>query len=101
MTKATKRKSVLPKSVPFFGGSYRVMEVEKLMDKEESVGACEFRNRTIRIDSSLTDDTKLITLEHEKVHAILFDAEIKIPKKLEEAICEAIARHRVFEMNQS
>lgn len=95
-----KGKSILPASVHLFGGMYRVVEVVGLMDKKESCGECDYRIRTIRIDSSMNDHTKLVTLEHEKVHAILFDAEIKLPKKLEEKICEAIARHRVYEMQQ-
>lgn len=98
--KAT-RKNALPASLPFFGGSYRVVEVAKLMDMKENYGECDFRNRTIRIDSSMAYDTKLVTLEHEKVHAIIDDAEIKLPRKLEEQVCEAIARHRVFEMQQA
>ena len=94
------RKSVLPASVPFFGGLYRVAEIDGLISKEKKCGECHYVTRTLRIDAGMPDDQKLITLEHEKVHAILDDAEIKVPKKLEERICEAIARHRVFEMNQ-
>jgi len=39
-----------------------------------------------------------LTLEHEKVHAILADAGIILPKRFAEDVCNAIAAAKIAEM---
>lgn len=97
----TKRKSVLPKSVPFPAGAYAVVEDPGRAVTKKEYGFWDYDSRTFIIDTAVAPDVQRVTLEHEKVHAILDDAGVKLPHKLEEAVCEAIAKYRVFEMQQA
>lgn len=93
-------KSVMPKSVPFPAGAYTVVEAPGLAVSKKEYGNWDYDSRTFTIDTAVAPDVQRVTLEHEKVHAILGDANLRLPYKMEEAVCEAIAKYRVFEMQQ-
>ena len=101
MKKATKRESVLPKSVPFPTGPYRVIEVDDLLGSESEYGHWDYESRTIKVDGSMSDDVKFVTLYHEMAHAILDEYAVRLPPKKEEAVCEAFGKYLFFYLHQS
>jgi hypothetical protein len=91
-----KRSRVLPASIPAPQGPYAVVEVPGMLATSGEYGRWDYDSRTIMIDADVADDIKRITLEHEIVHVILYEAEIALPEKKEEKVCEAIAAYRVY-----
>ena len=102
---ATKPLPSLPREVRLPAGPYRVIRAVPVCNerkKDEYVfGECNVEARTITIRPGLSRTVAHMTLEHEIVHAILFDAGVKLSEVKEECVCDAISNYRVFEMNQS
>lgn len=102
--RATRALPPLPKEMALPAGPYRVIRAVPVCDKEKRdeyvFGECDVEARTITIRPGLSRTVAHMTLQHELVHAILFDAGVKLSGVKEECVCDAIAAHRVFEMNQ-
>jgi hypothetical protein len=63
-------------------------------------GLFEWGERRITIREGLALTAAWLTLEHEAVHAILYDAGVELPSDVEERVCDAIAQARVAAMRK-
>ncbi len=79
-------------------GNIPVGKVDSLVEKKGAIGMSDYLQRIILLDSRQSLNTAWLTLEHERVHFIFFDAGIYMDKKLEEIIADTIAAARVAEM---
>jgi hypothetical protein len=71
---------------------------EPTIDGKRVAGANDWGKRRIVLDNSMGPTATWLTLEHEKVHAILADAGIILPKRHAEDVCNAIAAAKIAEM---
>lgn len=93
----------LPSVIDLPAGPYRIVRSDPATRADpahEMVwGRCDFESRTIYIRPRIARTLAWLTLEHEIVHAILFDAGVKLSDAKEEAVCDAIALARVHARN--
>ena len=71
---------------------------EPTIEGKRIAGSNDWVNRRIVLDNSLGPTATWLTLEHEKVHAVLADAGIILPKRYAEDVCNAIAAANVAAM---
>lgn len=90
----------IPKEIVTPAGPIPVSMNEGLFDREASFGKFNWLRREIELDSSMDRTPMWLTLEHERVHAILMDAGIELEHSLEERVCDAIALARVVELSR-
>ena len=94
-----KRLPPIPRVVRLPCGPIKVVSMkEPRLEGKRIAGASDWGQRRIVLDNGLGRTASWLTLEHEKVHAILADAGIILPKKHVEDVCNAIAAARVAEM---
>ena len=93
MTTPQKSLPPLPKTVTTPAGPWYGHRVPIDHDgKGETYGLCDWPSRTIRIRPNLRRTAAWLTLEHEWVHAVLYDAGVDgLSEKVEEAVCNALA----------
>lgn len=72
----------------------------KILD-EDDFGAWNAHTRVIYVRAGLHATPAWLTLFHEKVHADLSDAGVRLPTNKEEAVCNAIAAARFAELLDS
>lgn len=102
MKKTTRTKALppLPDEVLLPAGPYRVVRAIPECEVKEGdcvYGLCDTEARIITVRPGLSRIVAHMTLEHELVHAILFDAGVRLPEQKEEAVADAISNYRVFE----
>lgn len=90
----------IPEEILVPAGSIPVAMNDGLFDREGSFGKFNWMTRQIELDSGMDRTPMWLTLEHERVHAILMDAGIELEHTLEERVCDAIALARVVEMSR-
>ncbi len=88
----------IPRSISLAAGRIPVRRLKNMLDKEECVGRFHWDKRIMYLDAGLDVHAAWLTLEHERVHAILMDAGIMMDGDLEERVCDAIAAARVNAM---
>lgn len=95
----------LPATIDLPAGPYRVVRTDPATrdDPADEViyGRCDYESRTIYIKPQLARTLAWLTFEHEVVHAILFDAGVKLSDAKAEAVCDAIALARVHAMKSA
>lgn len=90
----------IPKVVHFPTGKVTVKRKKKLMDEHKAFGMFHWHKREIWLDSELSHEAALLTLEHEKVHVVMMDAGIQLPEEIEERIADTFAAARVAELTR-
>lgn len=86
------RKTGFPKSIDVKRGvSYRIEFVDAFDDPEQ-VGVCMFRDKLILIKAGMSRKSKLETLIHEVIHAIIWENGIRLGEKLEESVITMMER---------
>lgn len=94
----------LPTVVDLPAGPYRVVRAEAATADDPPdrgvLGRCDYESRTIYVKPKIARTLALLTLEHEIVHAILFDAGVKLSDAKAEAVCDAIALARVHALRR-
>lgn len=70
----------------------------KAKDGEECLGLWQPEPRLIQINAGMNPITAWVTLIHERLHQIMWDAGVPISGKQEEAVCDAIGTALVAEM---
>ena len=94
-----KRLPPIPRSITLPCGAVRVVRMKNPAIAGKRIAGCnDWGKRRIVLDNGLGSTASWLTLEHEKVHAILADAGIILPKKHVEDVCNAIAAAKVAEM---
>jgi Zn-dependent peptidase ImmA (M78 family) len=88
----------IPKSIYLPTGRIKVLRKKGLMENEKAFGLFHWHKREIWIDAELEPHAAWMTLEHEKVHAILMDAGLQLDDYTEERLCDTFASARVAEM---
>jgi hypothetical protein len=90
----------IPESIDTAMGPVSVVMVENLTTKEGdyALGLWWPENRCIKLCAGLSLVTAWATLEHERVHQILWDAGTALVPAIEERVCDAIATARVAAM---
>jgi hypothetical protein len=97
--KAMKPLGAIPKAMPLPADPVHVVRQDGLQAKG-CAGLFRWSDRTIVIDAGLKLTAAHLTLEHEWVHAVLADAGVTVPNKLEEEICNALAAAIVYRKRQ-
>lgn len=75
----------LPSSIRISGITYDIVDVYGLLDAEKAKklnGCISYDQSKIEIESSLSDQIKMVTLLHEVIHGILSQAEMEHEEKL-------------------
>jgi outer membrane biogenesis lipoprotein LolB len=93
--------SSLPDIPPYLdapAGKIAIGKADSLLEKRDAYGESNFARRTIVLDSRLSRNTAWLTLEHERVHFILWDSGVRVDDETEERIADVIAQSRVAEM---
>ena len=89
----------IPEEIQVPAGPIPVTRTVGLWDADRSMGKFNWFERTIELESELGVHAAWLTLEHERVHAIISDSGIDVgSEELEEQICNAVALARVAEM---
>ena len=89
---------VIPPYLDAPAGKIVIGKADSLLEKREAYGESNFVKRTIALDSRLSRNTAWLTLEHERVHFILWDSGVRVDEETEERIADVIAQSRVAEM---
>lgn len=100
MSRRLRKLPEIPKQIIVPAGAIPVSLNEGLFDRESSFGKFNWIKREIELEASMEPTPMWLTLEHERVHAILMDAGIDLDHALEERVCDAIALARVVEMSR-
>lgn len=91
----------IPRQINTMLGMVTILRV-KSVDKEDSLGECNFDLRTITLKKKLELRRAWHTLFHEQFHMLLFDSGLHNsldPKSnVEETLCDAYATQRVSDM---
>lgn len=99
------RAPALPSVIDLPAGPYRVVRTDPTTHEDAPTsrvwGRCDYETRTIYVRPKIARTLAWLTLEHEIVHAILFDAGVKLSDTKEEAVCDAIALARVHARKES
>jgi hypothetical protein len=85
----------IPKSVRLPAGDVAVVR-ESGHQAKGTAGLFRWSERVIVIDSGLGRTAAWLTLYHEWVHAVLADAGVQVPHKLEEDICNSLGAALVY-----
>jgi hypothetical protein len=92
----------IPKFLKLATGRIKVNIVKGLSEDKLAEGIYNFAKRTIGVDSEIAEGSLVrawLTIEHERIHAVLNDAGVNLPsEEIEEAVCNAIAADRVYQM---
>ena len=88
----------LPHELVLPAGRIRVVRKRGLQKREKAVGKCCWNTRTVTLDADLRGNSAWLTLLHERVHMVLFDAGVTLSEEHEERVCDAIAQDWVAEM---
>jgi hypothetical protein len=92
----------IPRFIYLPAGKIPVKRVKGLQANEQCAGKYNFDKRLIEIDAELGLVAAHLTLEHERIHAILFDTGVNetMDDATEEKICNAIAHDVVARMRR-
>lgn len=92
----------IPRFIHLPAGKIPVKRVKGLHKKEKCMGKFDFFARTISLEATLGLVAAHLTLEHERVHAILMDAGVNelLSDEIEERICDCLAQDAVARMQK-
>lgn len=91
----------IPKVVWSGGGPVQVRRMRRILDPSTGqtlLGRYDTERRVILLRTGLDRRTAWITLRHEQLHAILFDADVHLAEKQEEAVCASVAAALIGEL---